>query len=937
MGLDFEKIEQKWQNKWQEARIFEPKPDKSLKKYYLIFAYPGISGYLHLGHMSGYCVSDVVARYKRMCGYNVFFPVGTHASGNVTIGFANKVKRNDEKWINYLINNGCPKEKIKELTTPEKIIEYFNEEYISAWKRFGFSANWDAFTCTAFKDYQKFIEWQFKKLKDLGLLVQKSYYATACVNCGPVAVDPSQTDLSKGGNAEIIEYYTINFRLGEDILPAATLRPETVFGVVNMWVNPEVEYVRAKIGSKTYILSPQAAEKLKYQEEPVEILDKIQGKNLIGKYCENPITKNKIIILPAKFVDPNVGTGVVMSVPAHAPYDYIALRDIQNNDTLLDEFGLPKQEIKDIKPISLINVPGFEEFPAKEICEKEGIESQNEKEKLEKATEELYLKEFSKGILKENCGDFAGKKVNEIKDKLGEDLIKQGLAGKIRELSEEVVCRCGGKVVIKKIPDQWFIKYSDKKVTEKAIRQVDNMQIFPESFKKNFPSILVWFKDRPCARLGNWIGTPLPFDKKWIIEPIADSTIYPAYYVVSRYFNAGKITLDDLTEEFFDYVFLGKGEPKKDIWKEIREEFDYWYPLDMNIGGKEHETVHFPVFLKNHVAIFPEKYWPLGIGANGWLVGKGGSKLSKSKGGAEPLSNAAEKYGVDAMRFYFSNVGEFFSDVEWDPELVINYRKKIDSFFDLIKELHKKQGKEKKLIDRWILSKLNISIQRVRQEFDKFNIRKASDEAFFNVQNLVDWYLLRGGENKETAEKIINIWLRLLSPFIPHISEELWQIVGYSGFVSIAKYPFFDESLVDKKAEAAEDIVIKLYETLHEFIPLVEKGSEKKAEKIYIYLAPEWKYLLYSELSKGKKIREIMADERFADKKQEIGKMASKLRAIPEILLSKEEEYGVLEQAKEFFKRQFGVEFEIQKQPEYDPENNIRFALPGKPSVFVKV
>ena len=104
------------------------------------------------------------------------------------------------------------------------------------------------------------------------------------------------------------------------------------------------------------------------------------------------------------------------------------------------------------------------------------------------------------------------------------------------------------------------------------------------------------------------MGSSFPFDEQWTVEPISDSTLYPAYYIVSSFVNNGTINLHDLTEEFFDYVFLGQGEGKKK-WEPIRKEFEYFYPLDLNLGGKEHQTVHFPVFIMNHVGILPQDKW----------------------------------------------------------------------------------------------------------------------------------------------------------------------------------------------------------------------------------------------------------------------------------------------------------------------------------------
>jgi leucyl-tRNA synthetase len=307
------------------------------KKYFIIFAYPGSSGYLHVGHLRNYTYTDVIARYKRMQGYAVLFPTGVHATGNVTIGFSMKLQRGDKDTINYLKEFGVDDETIEKLKDPYFAVEFFDKEYRKLYKMLGFSINEEYDTTTIRPEYNKFIEWQFRKLKEKGYLVQKPYYAWYCPRCGPVAVDPSETDISKGGNAEMLRFILIKFKFGEYILPCATLRPETVFGVVNLWVNPESEYCVVKYNNEKWIVSKECAKKLEFQKENVEILDEvIKGSELVGKTAINPITKREVPIFEAKFVNPDVATGIVMSVPAHAPYDYVALRDIGK----LEEVGM---------------------------------------------------------------------------------------------------------------------------------------------------------------------------------------------------------------------------------------------------------------------------------------------------------------------------------------------------------------------------------------------------------------------------------------------------------------------------------------------------------------------------------------------------------------------------------------------------------------------
>ncbi|MCK5397120.1 MAG: class I tRNA ligase family protein, partial [Thermoplasmata archaeon] len=132
MMKDYEpaSIERKWQERWNDSGIWKGDIDPSKPKFYLMFAYPGVSGYLHVGHMRGYTYSDVISRYKRMTGYNVLFPVGAHATGNVAITFARKVERGNPEQIELLKSNGCTPEDIKKLKDPEYVVEFFSQMYI---------------------------------------------------------------------------------------------------------------------------------------------------------------------------------------------------------------------------------------------------------------------------------------------------------------------------------------------------------------------------------------------------------------------------------------------------------------------------------------------------------------------------------------------------------------------------------------------------------------------------------------------------------------------------------------------------------------------------------------------------------------------------------------------------------------------------------------
>ncbi len=931
---NYKEIEEKWQKNWFKKKIYEAERDEKKKSFFIHFAYPGISGYLHVGHMRGFTYADIIARYKRMKGYNVIFPAGFHASGLPSVAFAKKVERRDPDTIKILKENGCSDDVIEKLKDPLYVVKFFSEIYVEEyWKKFGFLIDYSRLTDTISEGYKKFITWQFLKLKEKGLLTQKSHFAPFCPNCGPVAVDKSETDISKGGNAEILEFTVIKFRLKDEetILPAATLRPETIFGVTNMWVNPDVEYEKIKVGNEIWICSPECADKLTYQMDNIERTgEKIRGRDLVDKTCIVPLVDREVPILPGKFVDPNVATGIVMSVPAHAPYDWIALQEMR----------------PDIKPISIIRVEGYGEIPAKEICEDMGIKSQDEKEKLDRATEVIYKKEFHTGVLNEACGEYAGLRISEVKDEVKNELISRNLAETMMEFSEEVICRCGRKVVIKRIPDQWFIRYSDEELTELSKMHVETMNIFPEEYKRELPGILDWYSDRACIRKGSWLGTEFPFKRGWIIEPISDSTLYPIYYLVSKYVNEGKVEPKEMDEKFFDYIFLGKGKPKNNIWEEIRRDVLYWYPVDINLGGKEHKTVHFPVFIMNHVAILPSELWPKGIFVHWWVTQKGKEKISKSKGGAEPIPKAAETYGVDAMRLYYSHVGSPFVDVEWDPNIVINYKNRISYIWNIVQDILSTNGEENLDIDRWIKSVFARRIKRINEYMERYNLRDAANDIFFEIPNDIRWYRRRGGNNGKLLREILKDWTKLMAPFTPHLAEEIWEKLGNNGFVSLEIYPKYDESMVSPEAETSELLIKRLIEDIQEIL----KVTGIKASKIYVYTAEDWKWEVYEKILKGEDIGRIMKELMQREELKKLGKEVSKFikDSIVDLKKTSEQdkrrfevrinEFEILRNAADFLEREFGAEVIIEKadKPEYDPANKSRYARPLKPAIYVE-
>ena len=580
------------------------------------------------------------------------------------------------------------------------------------------------------------------------------------------------------------------------------------------------------------------------RKKGLTLIGTIAGKALIGKICQAPVIHRNIPVLPASFCRPEVGTGLVTSVPSDAPDDWISLKTLQEDDSLMEKYGLDKDMIRSIRPIAIIDTKGYGPMPAVEMINKWGITDPCDP-RLEDAKKLIYKDGFHTGKMNGDCGDFAGMKVEEAKDQIKNMMIKNGEAELFYDLSEEVICRCGKCVVIKKVPDQWFIDYGNTELTGKSKEHAKEMEILPNEYYVNIQGVLDWFRERACVRQGNWLGTKFPYDEKWTIEAISDSTLYPIYYLISKYYNSGQLKLEQMTEQFFDHVMLGKGDAAKvaktvgmdlDLLLQIRDDVVYWYPLDVNLGGKEHMTVHFPAFLKNHVAILPKELWPKGIFVNWYVTGKLG-KISKSKGGAEPIPGAAGRFGVDALRLYYAHIAVPFVDVEWDDSIIENYTSRIEKVLRSVDDLHALSGSSESTVDRWLLSRMNNRITIIQKAMEQYDLRKMANEVYFETFNDIKWYIRRGGDNRATVTKFLNMWIRMMTPITPHIAEELWEKEGHNEFVSSSEYPSLDNESQDARSEASEDYLSSVMTDTNEIL----KVTGISPKRIFIYTTAQWK------------------------------------------------------------------------------------------------
>ncbi|HUI38664.1 MAG TPA: class I tRNA ligase family protein, partial [Thermoplasmata archaeon] len=380
-----------WQSEWSRAGLAHARRDPAKAKFYALVAYPGSSGFLHIGHLRGLTVADALHRFYRMKGRAVYFPTGTHASGLPAVTFAGKVRDHDPGTVRQLEEAGVPSEEWARLEEPAEAARFLGRSYLEVFRSLGLLIDEGSYVTTIDEDYRAFIRWQFHRLDDAGELVQAPHYASVCPVCGPVSVDPSETDLSRGGTAEWIVYTTLPFRLSDGrYLLAATLRPETVYGVTNLWLPPNVSLVTWHHGESRFLVSPLAARRL-VEQHGGHVGAEVPVAELVGQSATAPVTGASLPVLASPLVDPAIGTGVVMSVPAHAPTDWVALQELSEHER--NRLGAPVEVIvadpATFSPSEVALLAGTG-LPAERAARATGARSLSDSDALQAATERLY-------------------------------------------------------------------------------------------------------------------------------------------------------------------------------------------------------------------------------------------------------------------------------------------------------------------------------------------------------------------------------------------------------------------------------------------------------------------------------------------------------------------------------------------------------------------
>ncbi|SMD31157.1 leucyl-tRNA synthetase [Picrophilus oshimae DSM 9789] len=758
-------IERKWQEEWKKNHVFESRIDER-PKFFVTVPWPYTNGSLHVGHGRTYTLGDIVARYKRLEGYNVLFPMGFHESGTPILAFSERLRENDPETIklyrSYLEEYEA-KENIDKLIEsfkePENIANYFADKIIKDFTSLGYSIDWTRRFTSADPDYQEIVKWQFNKLKELKLIKQGNYPILYSVKDENAV---GEDDIKDGDVDKVtIEEYTGLILENDDFnLIAASVRPETIFGITNAWISNS-KYSIFEYKNKYYAVSKEAYTKLSYQYD-IKFVKDIEPGEITSRKFRVPLLNEYINVYIADFVDPDNATGVVYSVPGHAIYDYYYVKRLGIN-------------VKIKKVIAIDNIS------VEKLLEKYGSDEKS----LKEATQELYKSEFYNGLLI-NSGDYSGLSVQEAREKIKNDLIRSGNAIIIYETSRKAITRSGSKVIVAVINGQWFIDYSQPWLKERTHKMIDAMSFYPEFYRKIMGDAIDWLRERPCARRRG-IGTRLPFDSSWVIESLSDSTIYMVGYTNLKYLRNIYNELKCIPDDVLDFVYLNKDFPenykkfKNDI-EMARNEFNYWYGVDLRITAPPHISNHLSFYLMNHAAIFDEEKYPKGLMISG-LVISNGAKISKSKGNVISLLKIKEKYSADIYRLFVAVGADISSLLDWNEKDLSAVIKRYESFIDIMNKFEFKN--DDGFIYKWFLSRFYSNLNDYFNLMSSYKIRDAYISIFYNVLNDIKHLELRHGDVNAAVSMIIRDWLIALSPVIPHTCEEYWHRYIEDSFVSL--------------------------------------------------------------------------------------------------------------------------------------------------------
>jgi len=421
-----------------------------------------------------------------------------------------------------------------------------------------------------------------------------------------------------------------------------------------------------------------------------------------------------------------------------------------------------------------------------------------------------------------------------------------------------------------------------------------------------------------------------------------------------------------MSDEFFNYIFFGNGDSEivakgakitSEKLEEIRSEFLYFYPVDSRHSGRDLVPNHLTFFVLNHVAIFPKENWPKEIVVNGSVL-MDGKKMSKSMGNIIPLRDAVRKYGADPIRLSILISAELLQDADFNVEIISSIKNKLEFMHEECIKLSNpgKIGVEPE--DIWIQSRLTELISEVTDSMEKMRLRESLHHILYGFDSDLQWYMKRANaKNRDdisgVLHKVLATRVSMLSPFAPHIAEEMWEKLGNSEMVSKSSWPKEEEQM-DDSAIQNESLLSSVINDISNII----KVTKITPKKIIIYTAGNWKSKAYHKILNGVNsgetnvgifIKELISQKETEDVKKDpdfVKKTLKDILSEPTELRRTKMKAGEINEREIIsnelsllIKTDYGTELQVFSESDsekYDPKNKARIARPYKPAILIE-
>ena len=767
MKYDHKQVEKKWQDIWDEKQCFKAENGSDKEKFYALVEFPYPSGQgLHVGHPRSYTALDIVARKKRMQGYNVLYPMGWDAFGLPTENFA-----------------------IKNHVHPAEVTKKNIARFKSQLKSLGLSFDWSREINTTDPSYYKWTQWIFLQLFKKGLAYKKEMSVNWCTSCkcvlaneevvngvcercGSEVVHKTKSqwmlaitkyaqrlidDLDDVNYIERVKIQQknwigrstgaeVDFKTTEgDTLTVYTTRPDTLFGATYMVISPEhpmIEQWADKLNNIADVRAYREEAARKSDFERTELNKDKTGVKLEGVAAINPVNGKQIPIFVSDYVLMGYGTGAIMAVPAHDDRDW--------------------------------------EFAKKFGCEI--IEVVSGGEDVQKAA---FTAKDETGIL-----------VNS--DFLNGKTVKDAIPAMIEWLGEKGI---GRAKVQYKLRDWVFSRqrYWGEPIPIVKCDKCGYVPLPEDQLPLELPNVHTYEPtdngESPLAHMTDWVNTTCPCCGG---SAKRETDTMPQWAGSSWY-------------------FLRYMDPHNDKALASKEALEYWSPVDWYNGGMEHTTLHllysrfWHKFLYD-IGVVPTKEPYAKRTSHGMILGENGEKMSKSRGNVVNPDEIVDVYGADTMRLYEMFIGDFEKAAPWSPKSIKGCRRFLERVWSLAEKVQDgdEYSKEHEAL-------MHRTIKKVGEDADSLKANTAIAALMTMLNEFYD-----KGVNKAEYKT----FLALLNPFAPHITEELWQQLGETGLLSVAPWPAYDEA---KTVESTVEMAVQVNGKLKGTIKLAADADKQAA------------------------------------------------------------------------------------------------------------